>query len=167
MEEIWKDIPNYKGLYQVSNLGKVKSLYGKGKILKPNIDKDGYERVALCKEKKRKDLFVHRLVAITFIPNLENKSQINHIDGNKQNNCVDNLEWCSCKENIVHSIKILKKRNKKLNQYDLNGNFIKTYDSIKIAGITNDIKPQNIWRCCKGIRPTAKQFIWKYNKENF
>ena len=162
MQEIWKDIPDYEKLYQVSTLGRIKSLYS-NKILKPNIDKDGYYRYALCKNKKRKDYYGHRLVALTFIPNLYNYQQVNHIDGNKQNNCINNLEWCTCKENVIHSIEKLNKRKKEVSKYDMNNNYIETYNSIKIASEINDIKAQNIWRCCKNIRPTAGGYIWKYN----
>ena len=104
MQEIWKDINEYEGKYQISNLGRVKSLnYARRKqerILKPGIQKKtGYISVTLLKERKKKTKTIHRLVAETFIPNPENLHQINHKDENKQNNCVDNLEWCSAKYN--------------------------------------------------------------------
>lgn len=113
MQEIWKDIKNYEGLYQVSNLGNVRSLnrivscniknnnkaIKKGKILKPNKKRNGYLQVCLLNKQKRKYCNIHRLVAETFIPNLNHLSQVNHIDENKDNNCVDNLEWCSPKYN--------------------------------------------------------------------
>lgn len=183
MKEIWKDIKGYEGLYQVSDLGKIKSLAKnvkmpkggirkqKEKILKPNIDKDGYFRVALTTNKKRKDYYVHRLVAQTFIKNTNNKNQVNHKDGNKQNNSIDNLEWCTVKENIHHAIHILKKRMKKVDKYTLDNIYIETYESIEEAGLKNNIKSQHIWRCCNNIRPTTGGFIWKYNnptdKSNF
>lgn len=163
MEERWRDIPDYEGLYQASSFGRIKSLFKSGKILKPNIDKDGYFRYALCKNGKRKDYYGHRLIALTFIPNVKGYEQVNHIDGNKQNNNANNLEWCTCKENVNHSINVLKKRIKKVNQYDLNNNYINSYSSIKIAGEINNIKSQNIWRCCQNIRPTAGGYIWKYD----
>ena len=106
----WKDIQGYEGLYQVSNLGEVRSLKYKGrnniKILKGASDKDGYRRVALFdKEKCRKEYRIHRLVAEAFIPNPENKPQVNHIDGCKYNNIVQNLEWCTNQENHIHAWK--------------------------------------------------------------
>ena len=111
MEEIWKDISNFEGLYQVSNLGNVKRILFKNgkyeikkdKIKTKRIDKYGYDTVALCKNGKQKNYLVHRLVALAFIPNLLNKPQVNHIDGNKQNNNVNNLEWCSNSENQLHA----------------------------------------------------------------
>ena len=101
--EIWKDIKGYEGLYQVSNKGHVKSLNyrrtGKEGILKGRLDKDGYLRVGLCKNKKQKPFYIHRLVAKAFLPNPNNLPEVNHIDENKENNHVENLEWCDRKYN--------------------------------------------------------------------
>ena len=105
MDEIWKDVKNYEGLYQVSNLGKVKSLarHGtKGGILKPILTE--YLCINASKNNKIKKLKIHRLVAEAFIPNPDNLPQINHKDGNKLNNIVSNLEWVSSKENVRHAI---------------------------------------------------------------
>lgn len=102
-EEIWKDIPNYEGLYQVSNLGKIKSNYN-NKILKPSIDKFGYVRFSATKNKKQKTLRIHRLVKEIFDP-ISNFLQVNHKDGNKQNNKLNNLEWCTDSENKIHAYK--------------------------------------------------------------
>lgn len=112
MEEIWKDIEGYEGLYQVSNLGNIKSLrkridkgkchrYFDEKILKPIETNRGYLRVKLCKDRKIKKIRVHRLVAEAFIkrPELE----VNHIDGNKKNNKAENLEWVTQRENKQHA----------------------------------------------------------------
>lgn len=106
--EVWRDIPEYEGLYQVSNLGRVKNLNNfhtkMEKILKPTLHPKGYLRVALFKNRKPKFFSVHRLVAVSFIENPENKDCINHIDCNKQNNEVDNLEWVTTQENQTHAI---------------------------------------------------------------
>lgn len=113
--EIWKPIKGYEGIYEVSNLGRIKSLerkvyadfkFGKTRtykerILKPGIV-NGYQQVKL-RDNSNKIVYVHRLVAETFINNPNNYKTINHIDGNKQNNCVDNLEWCTQKENVRHA----------------------------------------------------------------
>ena len=107
MKEIWKNVPNYKR-YQISNLGNVKNNYlwtgsmyiFKPHMLKPHIDKKGYATIHL----KSKIYKIHRLVAEVFIPNPNNLPQVNHKDVNKWNNNVDNLEWCTSKENITHPI---------------------------------------------------------------
>lgn len=109
MKEIWKDIKGYEGLYQISNLGRVKSLGNeyrkKEKYLKLQYSRDGYQRLGLRKSGVAKCEYIHRLVAIAFIPNPLNKPQVNHIDGNKQNNKVNNLEWVTPFENTHHAYK--------------------------------------------------------------
>lgn len=116
MKEIWKNIPNYEGYYQASNLGRIKSLrrYKQNhsklqiveeKIINQYINKhNGYVYSMLYKDGTEKNCRVHKLIAQTFIPNPENKKTINHIDGNKANNRVDNLEWATNRENIIHAI---------------------------------------------------------------
>lgn len=111
MEEKWRDIRGYEGLYQVSNLGNVKSFNNRIKhknpmILKQTIDrKNGYLTVSLSRNGKKKVYRVHKLVASIFIDNSNSYPVINHKDGNKLNNCVNNLEWCTYKQNIIHSWK--------------------------------------------------------------
>lgn len=100
--EIWKDITGYEGLYQVSTLGRVLSLR-KNIILKPGNDKDGYLNINLSLNSKSKTLKIHRIVAKMFIENIDNKPQVNHIDFNKKNNNINNLEWCTIKENSMHN----------------------------------------------------------------
>lgn len=114
MKEEWKDIPGYEGLYQISNLGRVKSLARKVKTKNGNYQgynekilktrKKGYCIVSLCKDRKIKGMQVHRLVAEAFIPNPENKPYVDHIDTNPQNNNVNNLRWCTQKENCLNPI---------------------------------------------------------------
>lgn len=127
MEEIWKNIPGYEGIYVVSNFGKVKSLqrtrkgsYGSimivyEKILNHKIDKDGYHIVTLSKEGKTKCIGVHRLVAQAFLKNFNNLPMVNHKDEDPSNNRVDNLEWCDVKYNNNYGTKIERMLNTKLN----------------------------------------------------
>ncbi len=124
MKEIWKDIKGYEGKYQVSNFGRVKSLYQEymggwrkqqlivrpETILKSPCNSDGYPLVGLSKNNKRKSFKVHRLVAQEFIPNLYNLPEINHKNGNKNDNSINNLEWCTPQENVIHGINILGNR---------------------------------------------------------
>lgn len=132
MEEIWKDIIGFENLYQVSNLGRVKSLnrfrIGKSnkpvkvneRILKQRINNWGYLQVILCKENKLYCKYIHRLVCETFHPNPHELPQVNHINGIKTDNYVDNLEWCTLKENVQHSNKTgLRNPEKKLTKIQI------------------------------------------------
>ena len=102
--EEWRDFPHYNGYYQISNFGRVKSLLGKTpRILKPSFKKGGYLYIVLCKNGVSKNFYIHKLVAITFIPNPDGKSEINHIDTFKLNNYVDNLEWVDHAQNMRHA----------------------------------------------------------------
>lgn len=133
---MWKPIENYNSLYEVNEKGEIRSLYHwnghkyekrkKPYILKQSNTTTGYKKVELAKDGKKKSLKVHRLVAIAFIPNPMNKPYINHIDGNPINNCVENLEWCTQHENVVHAyetglIKISHISKEKLQRYVENG----------------------------------------------
>ena len=165
MKEVWKDIAGYEGLYQVSNLGKVKSL-ARNKQLKFDYHKRGYQIVTLCNNKVRKRLQVHRLVASAFIENPNALPQVNHIDENKRNNNVDNLEWCSNDYNNrygTRDARMAAKHKKPICQYDTNNNFVKGYDSIIEAVKQNDFKTgTSISECCRFKRKTAYGYIWKY-----
>lgn len=173
MEE-WKDIQGYEGLYQVSNLGSVKSLVGwnvgkndyekREKILNPS--KGEYERVVLFKNGKSKTFAIHVLVAKTFIPNPENKPQVNHKDENKYNNCVSNLEWCTHKENMNYGTKqdresFIKTKYNVL-QYDLNGNLIKEWFNLREIVLNTNYKKANIANCCNHRSKTAYGYRWEY-----
>lgn len=179
MEEVWKDIAGYEGLYQVSNLGRVKSTprsRTKGGIMTQHYDKRGYKVVMLCKDAKAKMCKVHRLVAGAFIPNPDNKPQINHKDECKTNNCVFNLEWCDNLYNARYGTKgkrayATRKRTgsgfvneeKAVVQYDLNGRYIKEYPSETEAAKSLGNKDQsNISKCCRHLRKTAYGYIWEY-----
>lgn len=106
MEEIWKDIPGYEGLYQVSNLGEVKGLYRRcyGRVLSVAKNSKGYRYVCLYKDGKSKGIKVYRLVALAFLPNPDNLPEIDHIDGSRDNDIVSNLRWVSHQENINNPI---------------------------------------------------------------
>ena len=124
-DEVWKDIEGYEGVYQVSTCGNIKSLakprkngnsrcyIQKEKLLKQSFTSTGYKKVELYKDGKRKSFKVHRLVAIAFIPNPDNKPEVNHIDGNKINNNIDNLEWVTSSENTIHAYETGLSPNKK------------------------------------------------------
>ena len=103
MEEVWKDINGYEGIYSISNKGNVWSHKSK-KMLKPYIEKKGYHSIKLGSY-ERKAFKVHRLVAIHFVKNDDNYDQVNHMDGDKNNNRFDNLEWCDCGFNVRHALK--------------------------------------------------------------
>lgn len=104
IQEIWKDIPGYEGIYIISDLGNIKSNYV-NRLLKPSVDQFGYCRITATKNKKQKTLRIHRLVAQLFIPNPENLPQVNHKDGIKTNNFKNNLEWFTDSENKLHAYK--------------------------------------------------------------
>lgn len=136
----------------------------KGKILKPTINRWGYYLVCL-NNINRKWVSVHRLVAQTFLPNPDNLPQVNHIDENKTNNCVDNLEWCSVQYNNTYGDRIkkaVKKTNKPVEQYTKDGQFVKEYPSAIEAERQTGISSANICTCCKGRLKTAGGYIWKY-----
>lgn len=180
-KEEWKDIKEYEGKYQISNLGNVKALdykrTKKEKILKPRINSTGYMVVNLYKNAKFKTFKIHRLIAQAFIINPENKPCINHIDGNKLNNSIDNLEWCTYRENTIHAIKnglasspkprygLDNYKAKSVKQYSLDGKFIKHWDCIREA--SKYLNATHISDVCKGKRKSSKGFIWRYStKEN-
>lgn len=133
MEEIWKPIKGYENLYQVSNLGNVKSLKTEKNLYYTKSGKSKkYLRVGLFKNKKRTMFSIHRLVAETFIPNPNNLEQVNHKDEKPNNNCVNNLEWVSCKENINYGTKIIRTKSSNLLYY-LKRDYSYREDIIEIA----------------------------------
>lgn len=173
MDEIWKDVVGYEGLYQVSNYGRIKSLYNYKRngtnILTPRY-KHGYYQIGLRKNKKRKWLAVHRLVAKAFIPNPENLPCVNHKDENKTNNCVYNLEWCTHSyNNTYHNRhkKVADKNSIPVLQYSTSGELLKEYKSVSEAARQNSMSAGNISSCCSNRKGyyTRGGFIWKYKSE--
>lgn len=156
MIESWNDVPGYEGLYEVSDLGRVKNIKT-GRILRPAKDKYGYLYVGLYKNGIPKKGKIHRLVAFAFIPNPTNLPQINHRDEDKTNNAVNNLEWCDAKYNNNYS------QAKPVLQYDLNGNFIREWPSLAKVYEELGIHKSDISDCCKGRKvKTAGGFVWKF-----
>ena len=170
--EIWKPIKDYEGLYEVSNFGRVKSL-GNGKsnnskerILKPGKVGGGYLKICLCKNREINQFFIHRLVAETFISNPDNLPEVNHKDENKENNSVENLEWCTHKDNCNHGTRnerSAKKQSKKVLQFTLDGEFIREWPSASEV-VRNGFSQGNVSACCQGKYKQAYGFIWKYKE---
>lgn len=183
MCEIWKNvaIQPYSDYYMVSNLGNVKRIKECSKyntsskklsILNQAVGSWGYKVVSLTVFGESKSFLVHRLVAITFLDNPLNKKQVNHIDGNKLNNCVDNLEWVTPSENIQHAydsglIDYFEKDHhfKTVYQFDLNGNFIHKFPNAMEAGRVLNLDNTSIYQCCYGNRHSAGDYLWSFSEK--
>ena len=171
--ETWKNIKGYEGLYQVSSMGRVKSLERKdclGRIvkerfLKPCIDRYGYLFVNLCAGGKKRTFFVHRLVCQAFHENPDNKPQVNHLNEDKTDNRVCNLEWATAKENLnhgTHNERMVKTLSKPICQYTLDEKIVKTWASLTEVQRQTGFSQGNISEVANGNRKTAHGFIWKY-----
>ena len=152
-KEIWKPVEGYENYY-VSNFGKVKT--PRGKLLKEHLNYKGYVKVSLSKHNKCKSIALHRIVAKAFIPNPGQLPCINHIDEDKTNNCISNLEWCNNAYNKRYSSAI------KVIQYDIHGNYIKTWNAIADIERDLNIPTTNISKCCKGQIKSINGFIFLY-----
>lgn len=199
--EIWKDIAGYEGYFQISNFGRVKSLERivlwqgkprkeKEKMKEHYISREGYPCVTLCKERKSRSYFVHRLLAQAFIPNPDNKPFVDHIDTNKENFSLDNLRWVTAKENannpktlqhcrentytensLRKRIETRKERGCKsaprmVFQYSKEGDFVSEYESSSEAERQTGINACSIALVCKGKRYSAGGYIWSYDKNS-
>ena len=149
-----KDVKNYEGLYAVTPEGEVYS-YKSKKFLKPFYNTKDYLKVALFKNGKSKQFFVHRLVAEAYIPNPDNLPQVDHIDNDKNHNHINNLQWITNRDNCRKS------KNKPILQFDLNGNFVKEWECT--ADVGKEVR-HNIRHCLKGRTKTAYNYIWKYKE---
>lgn len=175
-EEIWKPISGYKGLYEVSNMGRVRSLtrfrkgaYGcfekvYGRIMK-GINNFGYLRVCLSKDKVRRLYSIHRLVANAFIPNPKHYNQINHKNEVKTDNRACNLEWCDARYNNTYGTKLIRNaigRSRPVIQYDKTGEKVGEYFGIAEASRQTKISEDNIRQSCKGRHEYAGGYKWRY-----
>lgn len=164
MKEIWKD---FEENYSISNLGRIKNNRTQ-RILKLRPNHQGYLKTNISINGKLKTIFPHRLVAEYFIPNPNNFSQVNHIDGCKENNIISNLEWITREGNMQHAWKmgLIKSSNERVcYQFDSKGNLINEFKSITDAAnyINKGRKGiVGIIRCCKGQRKSAYGYLWKY-----
>lgn len=177
MEELWKDIPNFEGYYQASNLGRIRSVdryvkykntdgvaLRKGKILSPKTSNKGYLETTLMKEGKNYYKRIHQLIASAFLPNPNNYPYINHINENKKDNRVENLEWCTPKYNTeaYHESRI------QVFQYTLQGKLLKIWHSITKAAESIGLDKTGIQHCCNGNKlKTYGGYIWSYKSLSF
>ena len=176
IEEVWKDINEFEGYYQVSNLGSIKSLFRyvkvkngfrsvPEKILTPKIDKDGYLRVVLQKDVKSRHFAVHRFVADAFVEIPNNLPHFNHKNENKKDNRMENLEWCTEQYNCNYgnrNKKLSESKHKAINQYSLKGVLIREWESGVCIEKETGFNRKNISACCRGVRKTAYGYIWKF-----
>lgn len=181
MAEIWKDIVGYEGLYEVSNLGNIRSVnwgkrgYSKNLYLKPH--NKGYLQVELFKNGNRKMFMVHRLVAQAFLENNDNLPLVNHKDENKENNRADNLEWCNNSYNVCYSLNKhgivtgkrptvtrhnSKRTELKVVQITMDGKTVREWENSRTVFLSTGMSDWSISECCRGKRKTAYGYIWRY-----
>ena len=188
MEELWKDIEGYEGLYKISNMGNVLSLNfgaknnrlsGKQQLLKISRSSSGYYHVQLWNNGVSSTKLIHILVADAFIPKPSGKTEVNHIDGNKANNTVLNLEWVTPKENLTHAVENGLKRkspmlgrtgrknvlSKPVLQIGTDGSIVKKWDSTYDAQQEGGFNQNSIRSCACGFTKTYKGFVWRYAEE--
>jgi hypothetical protein len=159
--EKWKFVEEYNNKYAVSNYGRIKSFQGiSERILKQNKTKDGYAMVVFCINNKPKTFRVNRLVAKYFLINENNYPQVDHIDENRLNNHVDNLQWMSAKDNTTKS------QGKAVNKLSLDGQFIETYISISDAANKIGANKSNIMKACRDINKVVYKHKWQYATKN-
>lgn len=172
MKEQWKDIYGFEGIYQISNCGNVKNVKRNKNIALTYCKRTGYIYANLYNNYKRKNATVHRLIATAFIPNPNNFPEINHIDGNKTNNSIENLEWCTRSHNMKHAVAnglhmkvIPHDLRKTVVAMNADGSLIGTYNGLKAAADEFGISTQAISSYCKGNRKNKHGYKFEYQKE--
>lgn len=185
--EVWEPVVGYEGFYEVSNQGRVRGVerevyHGNGtyrrqpsKILRANPEGGGYLQVGLYKDGTMVKRKIHRLVAIAFLDNAQNLPEVNHVDENKRNNTLSNLEWCTRKENENHGTKraraaasmdyaaLAQKLSKRVAQYSTDGTLIKVWDSLKAIHLALGYSQGNISMCCNGKHKNGLYgFVWRH-----
>lgn len=161
-EEVWKDIAGYEGKYKVSNYGNIYSVKSNRTLL-PLRTLNGYLSIMFG----RKTYSIHRIVATTFLPNPNNYKCVNHKNGNKTDNRVENLEWCNHTMNLIHAYRNGLNRREKPVECLLNGNIVKRYRSAAEAEEKDGFQCRLIVKCCKGERKHHGGYEWRYeNKKN-
>lgn len=184
--EIWKDVTGFEGFYKISNKGRLARFHSENtwKIMSFKNKSGWYLTIQLVRKGRTDTKKIHRLVAEAFIPNPKNYPEVNHKDGNKQNNCVENLEWCTHKQNVIHSMGMHKHQCDKMNyynkyirptpidQYSLDGRFLKTYRNAKEASDSTGVCQRNILLVARqtpynkkgSTRSQAGGYVWKLHK---
>lgn len=167
--EIWKPVKGYEGLYVISNLGRIKSFARpwdnrtlKDRIMRQYVGKTGYFNVRLCKNSRTKLCKTHRLVAEAFIDNPHHYPVINHKDGNKLNNNVSNLEWCTYSHNIKHAYDHGLRKIKRIAQVNGDGSLVREWRRVSEASRETGTNLSHIWDCCNNKRDSAGGYIWQY-----
>ena len=183
--EVWRPIPNYEGFYEVSNMGKVRSVYRYRRVLKPMISNTGYERVDLFKNRRREQFSVHRLVAMAFIDNPNAKPFVNHKDEHKLNNSADNLEWVTHVENCRYGTAITRRTehldyskrrinnagqilacSKPIIQYDKSGNYIREWKSATECSKETGFSISGIRSVVRGKRNSIFGYVFKERSDD-
>ena len=182
--EIWKPISGYEGFYEVSNLGRIRSLERivecsdgrkrkiKDRTLKGSSYSGGYSGVTLHKDGCAKFVNIHRIVAEAFVPNPLEKEEVNHKDENPSNNHASNLEWVTHKENLNYGTRqerarkaIVEAQGRAVRQLSIDGELVAEYESLSAACNATGTHVSNITKCAKGVYKTAGGYIWKYKNE--
>jgi len=168
-KEIWRNIPSYEGIFEISNFGRVKSIARNGTlggVLRGTFTELGYHRYLLSANGVKKSFFAHRIVASVFIPNPQKYPFVNHKDENPSNNYVENLEWCDAKYNTNYGNGIKRRsesRYKKVYQFDKDGNLIKVWNSGTELSSETGYTHSRICEVANGNRKSAYGYIWSYN----